>query len=281
MIRKIYIILICAVISFSAYAQDSITIANNKKPVRDPWSCNLVIDNQTTYAPAKGSLELMIHHRFSGFGNGSKDLYGFYGASNIRLGLNYGLTKKIMIGFGTEKDKKYQEFLIKYALLEQNRGGSIPVSISLYGNTCINERDKSYWGSDYKFIDRLSYFAQIIISRKLTDALSLEVAGSWSHINKVESIKLSTEDENNITKFYKSLYKNDALGISAAGRYKLMKDYAIIAEYDQGIYTGLIGYQQLMPQPNIAFGFEKATSTAFFPAFCFFLSCNYSSTKLY
>jgi hypothetical protein len=54
-------------------------------------------------------------------------LYGIYAPSNIRLGFNYGITSKLTVGFGTEKNNKMQEFLLKYAILSQNRGGTIPV----------------------------------------------------------------------------------------------------------------------------------------------------------
>jgi len=43
-----------------------------------------------------------------------KDLFGIYAASNIRLGLNYSLMDDLMIGFGTTKDQKLQDFRVKY-----------------------------------------------------------------------------------------------------------------------------------------------------------------------
>jgi hypothetical protein len=238
-------------------AQDSTKTQNieDLKPVREPWACNMLIESQTTLVVDKGIKEFIIHHRFTGFANGIKDLYGFYGASNIRLGLNYGLSKRISIGFGTEKDKKYQEFSVKAKLFDQNRGGSIPVSMTFYGNTCINGRDKEYFATDYKFIDRLSFFGQFIMSRKFSDAISLMAAASWSHINKVESIEYPVPNE------FRKLYKNDALGITAGGRYKFYNDYSFIAEYNQGFYLGTIKYEQIEPQPVFALGFEKNTST--------------------
>ncbi len=244
-------------------AQDTVKTAdpNDLKPVRDPWGSNILIDAQTTSVVAKGGKEFIIHHRFTGFSNKMKDLFGFYGASNIRLGLNYGLTKRVTIGFGTEKDKKYQEFILKVSLFEQNRGGSIPVSLTFFGNTCINGREKAYWASDYKFIDRMSYFGQLIMSRKFTEALSFEAAAGWAHINKVESI------QDALTSEYRSLFKNDALAISAGGRLKLFNEISFIAEYNQGFYINLIKYEQIEPKPVFSFGFEKSTSTHTFQLF--------------
>jgi hypothetical protein len=261
--KNIYILFICVINSLliSAQNNDSIQKANDKKPVRDSWSCNVLIDNQTTLSQSKGTLEFTIHHRFTGFGNGRMDLFGLYGSSNIRLGFNYGLTKNIMLGFGTEKDNKYQEFLLKVKLIDQNRRGSIPVSVSFFGNACIDAKETSYWGADYKAIDRLSYFAEVLVSRKFTDALSFEVGGSYSHFNKVEGIK------NPISEYNKSLYHNDAFGLSLGGRMKIVKEIAFIAEYNQGFYTDIVGIDQLEPKPDLAFGFEKSTPTHTFQLF--------------
>ena len=97
----------------------------------------------------------------------------------------------------------------------------------------------------------------------LTQAFSLEAAVSNSYINKVEGIPNFTEGSSG----YPSLYKNEALGMSAAGRYKFWHDYAVVAEYDQGIFMGTIGNQQLEPKPNMAVGLEKGTPTHTFQLF--------------
>lgn len=94
--RRIYFILVCVITSFSAYANKTDSTKNdvNKMPVIDAWSSNMLIDAQTTITPNKKELEFIIQHRFTGLGNGVKDLYGLYGASNILLGLNYGISRK-------------------------------------------------------------------------------------------------------------------------------------------------------------------------------------------
>ena len=165
--KKILLVLISFICYINVYAQENtdstsneteVTIDEGKKPVRDPWACNVIIDNQTTNVSTKGSMEFMIHHRFSDFSQGLDNLYGIYGSSNIRLGISYVVANGIMLGFGTEKDNKQQEFTAKVKLLDQNRKGSIPVSVAFFGNTCINTKKKENWGDNYKYIDKLSYF---------------------------------------------------------------------------------------------------------------------------
>lgn len=222
----------------------------DNSPVYSPWSSSMLIDNQTVITPEKGLLEFSIHHRFSRIEKIS-DLMGLYGPSNIRLGLNYGITDKISVGFGTEKDNKMQELQWKYGIFQQTESGSMPVSVTYFGNAVLDARDKDVFGEGYKFPHRLSFFHQIIVGRKFTDKISLQVAGGYAHFNSVD------------TTFF-----NDYAGISVGGRYKFYNEISFIAEYDHSIpaFT-TVPYGTEMPKPNYAFGFEFGTGTHAFQIF--------------
>jgi hypothetical protein len=227
----------------------------------------MLIDAQTSFVPQKGSVEFVIQHRFSNFENGIKDLYGIYGASNIRMAVSYSIIDRLMVGFGTEKDNKYQEFFTKAKLLEQNVKGSIPVSLTFFGNATISGKEKAVWGNDFKFIDRMSYFAQLIVGRKFCKAFSLEAAVSYSHINKVESIKIIKTTPAGITKTYKSLYMNDVIGVTAGAKINFYNNMSFLLEYDQGYFLQMGENQMLFPKPNVALALEIATSTHCFQIF--------------
>ncbi len=62
------------------------------KPVRAPFGCPTVIDQQTVYIPTAKTLEFVIEHRFGKIENIS-NLFGIYGSSNIRLGVNYSICR--------------------------------------------------------------------------------------------------------------------------------------------------------------------------------------------
>ena len=83
-----------------------------------------------------------------------------------------------MIGAGTTKDYKLQDLQWKYAILQQTRSGSMPVSVSYYGNMVIDARSKDNFGPEasYRDIHRLSYFTQLIIARKFNLKYSFQVA---------------------------------------------------------------------------------------------------------
>ena len=101
--RNIYltalVCLIAQLFSTTALSQD------DDSPVMPAFETLTLIDNQTTMNPYKGSFTLAIQHRFSEISE-IDDLYGIFGSANTRLGVSYGITDKIMIGFGTTRDSK-------------------------------------------------------------------------------------------------------------------------------------------------------------------------------
>lgn len=232
-----------------SFAQEEVQKVEKKKdkPVRSPFSCTMVIDNQTTVNLSKGSLEFLIYHRMSGMDQGISNLYGFYGASNIHLALQYGVTDKLMVGFGTEKYSKMQEFYWKYSIIQQTRKGTVPVSVSYYGNAVIDGRDTSNFGKNYTFPNRISYFNQFIVSRKFNKKLSAQVSFAYVHFNAVE------ED-----------WHNDILGASLSGRYKIVNDISALFEYHFPIAMKSTENES---NPNLAIGVEFATSTHAFQLF--------------
>lgn len=222
------------------------------KPVRAPYACPTIIDHQTVYIPTAKTLEFVIEHRFDKIENIS-NLFGIYGSSNIRLGVNYSITNKLSVGFGTTKYRKLQDFRIKYNILEQTRDDKMPLAVTAYGNMGIDARNESYFGDDYKFTNRLSYFAEVIVSRKFTDWLSIQMSGSFSHINKVDSVM-----------------EHDKIGISFSGRARITPQSSIIFNY--GIPLDINGIQEHTtltnpPKDNFGIGWEIATVTHVFQVF--------------
>ena len=123
----------------SLSAQDETPAEQKSKPVRFTFGTSILIDNHTIATPYKGGIELEIHHRFSLIEN-YKNLFGIYGAANTRLGLNYGITDRIMLGVGTTKDYKLQDIQWKYLILQQTEDNKMPVSLSYYGNIVLDLR---------------------------------------------------------------------------------------------------------------------------------------------
>lgn len=220
------------------------------RPVRETFSGSMLMDQQTVIGAREKGLEFVIIHRFGTMQNGLKDLYGIYAPSNIRLNLNYGITKKLMVGWGTEKNNKLQEFYAKYAILQQTRGGSIPVSVSYFVNMAIDARNAEVFGENYAFTNRFSYFHQIIIARKFSDRLSVQISPQYSHFNAVDSV-----------------WQNDHFGVGVAGRFKLFGEFSIVAEFDHAFPLSTVRYYQESPKPNMGLGIEIGSGTHCFQIF--------------
>ncbi len=129
----------------------------------------------------------------------------------------------------------------------------MPVAVTAYGNMGIDARNESYFGQNYKFTNRLSYFTELIVARKFTDWLSVQIAGSFSHINRVDS-----------------LMEHDKFGLSFSGRARVSAQSSIIFNY--GIPLKISGIQEHVtltnpPQPNFGLGWEISTSTHVFQIF--------------
>jgi len=218
----------------------------DNRPIRPPFETIALIENQTTVNPFKGSLHFEISHRFSEIKDIS-DIFGIYGSANTRLALDYGITDRIMAGFGTTRDYKLQDFEWKVAILTQTRSWSMPISLSYYGNMVIDARSKDNFGPEdqYKFTHRLSYLTQAIASLK-TGPVSFQVIPSFAYFNAVQNG-----------------YNNLNFALSFGLRAQVIRMSSIVLEYDQP----LTQHEALEVYPNLSFGIEVGTSTHSFRIF--------------
>ena len=237
-------------------AQDSTAVvAKAAKPVKNTFESTWLIDNQSVMVPVKGTMQMDIMHRFGTVNNGYDDFYGIYAPSNIRIGMSYVPIEKLIVGFGFTKVNLTWDLNAKYALLKQTNSGGSPVSLTFFGNMAVDTRPAENFVNG---TDRLSYFSQLIVARKVTDNFSLQVAPSLSHFNAVEGY---VDTEGNV----QGKMKNDHLAVSVGARYKVSSGTVIMVNYDQPLTKHTTGN----PQPNIALGVEFNTSAH---AFQFFLS---------
>ncbi len=238
------LILLFALSATGIQAQDEDKPDN--RPIRPPFETIGLIDNQTTVNPYKGSLQLEISHRFSEIKDMS-DILGIYGSANTRLALDYGITDRIMAGFGTTRDYKLQDFEWKVSILTQTRSWSTPLSLSYYGNMVIDARNKENFGPEeqYKFTHRMSYLTQAIASIN-TGPVSFQVIPSFAWFNAVEQG-----------------YNNVNFALSLGARAQVLGMSSIILEYDQP----LTQHEALEVNPNLSFGVEIGTSTHSFRIF--------------
>lgn len=223
------------------------------KPVKYTFEDILLIDNQTILVPIKKTFEFTIQHRFGIMSNGYNDMYGIYAPGNIRLGFNYVPVKNLMIGFGSCKDKLQWDFNIKYSIFTQSEQGGWPVSVSYFGNAAVDTRGKENF---VRKADRYTYFHQLMIARKVSERFSIQVSGSLSHFNNVESYR-------NAEGIVLPKMKNEHFAIACLSRFKITELIGLMFNYDQPLTQHTLNN----PHPNISFGIDLGSKGHSFQIF--------------
>lgn len=216
---------------------DSLDAHHGVEKVTGTFKATQIINTPTIEQPAKKSLQFLIMHRFGKLNQGAYELFGLDNAS-IRFGLDYGISDRLAVGIGRSSVDKTFDGSFKYKVLQQNTGG-MPLSLSLYGlitNSTLRYSDKPYLNARY----RTSYTSQLLIARKFTRALSLELAPAWTHLNLVPT----PQD------------KNDVFTLGVTGRMKITRRISINAEYNW------LPDNQVVSQkvhPSLSFGMDIET----------------------
>ena len=181
-----------------------------------------IINAQTIETIKAKTMIFRITHRFGNIGSNSAGgvhtFYGFDNASDIRFSLDYGITDKLLVGIGRSKFKEHLDGSIKYKILEQTTDNKVPLTVALYSNVAftpmVAASDSTAETSFRKNTHRLSYIIQAIIARKFSSSVSLEILPTYLHRNYVAYF-----DE------------NDLFSLGFAGRVKISKRTAIVADY--------------------------------------------------
>jgi len=221
--KKIIFILAAVLFSYGSFAQDSTLLHllndsmqahTGKSYVSSTFKATHIINMQTVESTAAGALTFVIQHRFGKLNSGS---YNFFGLDNatLRLGLDYGITDRLNVGIGRSSYLKTFDGFVKYKLLRQTEGMQMPVSVSVLGT--ITNYTQHITGKEYLTTNlRTAYSGQLLIARKLSRILSLEVTPTYLHYNLVPTVK----------------DKNDMFALGMGGRVKITNRMSINAEYD-------------------------------------------------
>jgi len=182
----------------------------------------------------------MIQHRFGSIENGFYDLFGMDYAT-IRFDFHYGLSDRISFGIGRSSLDKIYDVFLKSKLIRQTSGAkSFPFSVLLYSDIGIDTKRKSETNAAVKdnFSNRLLYVNQLIIGRKFSRNLSIQILPTLIHRNLVPT----NDDEHDLS----------SMGI--AGRYKLSNRLSINVDYFIPIGDRNKNYKN-----SLAFGIDYET----------------------
>jgi hypothetical protein len=186
-----------------------------RAPVTAAFKATRIINSNSVQNLAAGVLDFRISHRFGQLNEGTQNFFGLDNATT-RLGLDYGITKWLMVGIGHSTYNKENDGFLKARILQQRKGG-MPITLSYVGEMSVQGTPAPTLpaGDTWKFSNKLYYAHQLLIARKITSDLSLQLIPTIVHYNLVDSSK----------------WDNNTLAIGIGGRMKVSKRIAITAEY--------------------------------------------------
>lgn len=200
----------------SVMAQDDLlneidTAATGKTKVESAFKGLKIVNIESTKLAAKGDLYFIVAHRFGSVKDGFE---GFYGLDNAvtQLKFVYGLNDWFTIS-GARSEIAY-DFSGKFLLKSQETNG-FPFAIAGFTSLAINNTLKESLYPEMEFNNRLTYVAQLLVSRKFNNNLSLELAPTYFHENFVI-------DDNQ---------ENGQYAIGMGGRYKFAKRWSLNIDY--------------------------------------------------
>lgn len=148
--------------------------------------------------------------------------------ANIQFSFEFALSEKFSAGVSrSSRDKVYQVFG-RYHLLEQRLNESMPVSVSLAGGMGVNTSNYDFLPENSpNFSERSNYFAQVMIARKFTDRISLQISPMMAYFVDPRPVYQIEGTEN----FY--------LAIGLSGKFKVGERSSLTLQYIPNLNTDL------------------------------------------
>ncbi|HNA16090.1 MAG TPA: DUF5777 family beta-barrel protein [Ferruginibacter sp.] len=250
--KKSALLLLCLAFGLGALAQTDSTdllsmlekeVAGDAKNQTNyataTFKATRLINGHTVENVAAGVLDVKISHRFGKLNSGGYELFGLDNAS-MRMGLDYGITRYLMVGIGRSTFEKTYDAFFKLKLFRQSNGRrKMPFTISYVPTIAL--KTLKYEDPDRKnyYTSRLYFSHQLLIGRKFSEGTSLQLMPTYIHRNLV---KYAAES-------------NDLFAIGIGGRQKITKRVSINAEY----YYQLPGYRLNGTSNSLSLGFDIET----------------------
>lgn len=244
--KKLLLFVVSGVFVLSVDAQEDASLLDmigeepaSKEYTTSAFKTTRVVNAHSIENTAKGVLDFKIQHRFGRINGGAYELFGLDQAS-VRIGLEYGVSDRLMVGIARSTfEKKYDGF-VKYKIIRQSEGDkSMPLSVSWVSGSSINSLKWANPNRENYFSSRVAYFHQVLIASKLSDKTTIQLMPTLVHRNLVE-----TRAE-----------ANSVIALGGAVRQKLTSRIAINAEYFYALEN------QLSPQnlQSFSIGFDIET----------------------
>jgi hypothetical protein len=221
---------------FITVAQDTTEAAIQEVPkpkyARATFNSTKIINLQNTEIVSKNVLQFMVSHHFSYLWNKDQttedNLAQFFGINSgvaqTYLSFDYSPTNYMNLGVALAGKSRYEGFA-KFRIMRQQTGAkNLPVSISWYSMAHVDFAQDKGTGSEW---DKWSFLHQLLIARKMSDKISLQLIPSLIYLNKVP---------------YGINNGNFVYSIGAAGKFKAAPKMNVTMEYTRqlNMYENII-----------------------------------------
>lgn len=206
-----------------------------------------LINGHSIENAAAGVLDFKISHRFGMVNKGGYEFFGLDQAT-MRIGLDYGISNKLMVGVGRSTFQKQYDAFGKFKILRQAKGGrwASPISVSAVSTVMLKTLKWEDPTRKNFYTSRLSFAHQLLIARKFSEGLSLQIMPSFVHYNIAQA---ATDP-------------NDIFAMGVGGRMKLSKRLSFNVEYYHVLPISLVageGYRIPGTKNSLAVGFDIET----------------------
>ena len=179
------------------------------------FKASRIVNGHSIENVGKGVLDFRISHRFGTLNQGVGNFFGLDNATT-KLSFDYGITDWLMIGIGRSTYEKEYDGFFKAKILRQTENNSMPISLSYVGTmSCQSMPEQVAAGQTYYFSNRLYYANQVLIARKFSKWLSLQIMPTYIHYNIVPT----------------TAEPNEVFAAGVGGRIKLSNRIALTGEY--------------------------------------------------
>ncbi len=163
-------------ISGSVFSQSSLedildSSTEKSRPISSTFSSTRIVNGHSVEMIPKGIGEFRISHRFGTIEEGFYDIFGLDNAQ-IRLGFDYGLSEKVMLGFGRSSYNKTYDIFSKFSFLKQTTDNSTPLSLQYLIAASV---ETLRYGQKIPFMERFSQVNQLLIAKKM-GKLSVQIS---------------------------------------------------------------------------------------------------------
>lgn len=267
--KKIFLMVVSGVFSLGVFAQDAATTEEapakkTAKYTKATFKSSRLINRQTTELMSKGNLQFMIAHHFSYLwnkdatsGQNWSQMFGLNsGVAHTYLSLDYSPVAWGNFGLAAAGASKFEGW-VKFKMMRQQTGlRNYPVTIGWVSLASVDAGKSKTEFADLAW-NKYSFMHQLMIARKFSDKLSLQLSPTLIHFNLVP---------------YGVNNSNNVFSLGLGGRYKLGSKKAVTLEYSRQFNM----YENLMDkngnivsyQPDLlALGYEITTGNHVFEFF--------------